>query len=193
MSEVTPSVLGMTSIETLRAVHHPTRRRMVDYLSLHGPSQVGTLARELGEQVGSISHHLRMLERVGVVTPAPELATDGRTSWWRLDQASLSWSVEDFADNAADRTQARAAERLNLDHQLGKLAAWKRSSARADPAWRRAAFSADFLAMATPEELAALQDALLDVVRRWQAGIDTEDGTTREPVFVFAHGFRSRP
>lgn len=183
----------MTSIETLRAVHHPTRRRMVDFLHLHGPSQVGTLARELGEQVGSISHHLRMLERAGIVAPAPELATDGRTSWWRLEQASISWSVEDFAGDAADRTQARAAERLNLDHQLGKLAAWKRSSERADPAWRRAAFSADFLAMATPDELAALQDALLDVVRGWQAGIDPADGTPRGPVFVFAHGFPTRP
>ena len=61
----------MTSIEILRAVHHPTRRRMVDFLYLHGPSQVGTLARELGEQVGSISHHLRMLERAGVVAHVP--------------------------------------------------------------------------------------------------------------------------
>ncbi|WP_425577467.1 ArsR family transcriptional regulator [Nocardioides endophyticus] len=43
---------------------------MVDYLYLHGPTQVGTLARELGEQVGSISHHLRMIERAGIVAPA---------------------------------------------------------------------------------------------------------------------------
>src|SRR6478609_9324059 len=121
-----PSVSRMTSgrtpIETLRAFHHPTRRRMVDYLYLHGPTQVGTLARELDQQVGSISHHLRMLQRAGVVAPAPELATDGRTSWWRLEQDTLSWSVEDF-DGAADRTQARAAQRLNIDHQLAKLAA----------------------------------------------------------------------
>jgi DNA-binding transcriptional ArsR family regulator len=183
----------MTSIETLRAVHHPTRRRMVDFLHLHGPCQVGTLARELGEQVGSVSHHLRMLEKAGVVARVPELATDGRTSWWRLEQTSISWSVEDFADDAADRTQAKAAERLNLEHQLAKLATWKRESGRAHPAWRRAAFSADFLAMATPDELTALQDALVGVVREWQAGIDTDDGAAREPVFVFAHGFRSRP
>lgn len=183
----------MTSIETLRAVHHPTRRRMVDFLYLHGPSRVGTLARELGEQVGSISHHLRMLEKAGVAAQVPELATDGRTSWWRLEQTSISWSVEDFADDAAGRTQARAAERLNLDHQLGGLAAWKRESERADPAWRRAAFSSDFLAMATPAELTALQETLLAVLRAWQAGIDTSDGEPREPVFVFAHGFPTRP
>jgi DNA-binding transcriptional ArsR family regulator len=183
----------MTSIETLRAVHHPTRRRMVDFLYLHGPCQVGTLARELGEQVGSISHHLRMLEKAGVVTPAPELATDGRTSWWRLEQSSISWSVEDFADDAADRTQAKAAERLNIDHQLGKLAAWKREAERVDPAWRRAAFSSDFIGLATPDELVALQESLTAVVRDWQAALPTDDGQVREPVFVFAHGFRSQP
>ncbi len=182
----------MTSIDVLRAVHHPTRRRMVELLYLHGPCRVGTLARDLGEQVGSVSHHLRMLERVGVVEQAPELATDGRTSWWRLSGAEISWSVDDFA-GPADRTQAQAAERLNLEHQLGKLAAWKREAPRADPAWRQAAFSSDFVALATPEELAALRDALQRAVREWRAAIDADDGRERAPVFVFTHGFRSPP
>jgi DNA-binding transcriptional ArsR family regulator len=182
----------MTSIETLRAVHHPTRRRMVDFLYLNGPSQVGTLARELGEQVGSISHHLRMLQRAGIVAPAPELVTDGRTSWWRLEQDTLSWSIEDF-DDAADRTQARAAERLSIDHQLDKLSAWKRESERADAGWRRSAFSSDFLALASPDELAELAEALRATVQRWREAIDLHDGTPREPVFVFSHGFPTRP
>ena len=73
----------MTTIDVLRAVHHPTRRRIIEYLYINGDSQVGSLARDLDQQVGSISHHLRMLERAGVVERAPELAVDGRTSWWR--------------------------------------------------------------------------------------------------------------
>ncbi|MBZ5741334.1 ArsR/SmtB family transcription factor [Nocardioides mangrovi] len=182
----------MTSIETLRAVHHPTRRRIIDHLYLHGPAQVGSLARDLEQQVGSISHHLRMLERAGIVAAAPELAADGRTSWWRLAQDTLTWSVEDF-DHAADRTQARAAERLNIDHQLAKLSAWKRGSDQADPAWRRAAFSTEYLAKATPDELVALQAALHAAVQEWRDGIDLDDGADREPVFVFAHGFPTRP
>jgi DNA-binding transcriptional ArsR family regulator len=183
----------MTSIELLRAVHHPSRRRIVDFLYLHGPSQVGTLARELGQQVGSVSHHLRMLERVGVVARVPELATDGRTSWWRIEQSSISWSVDEFADNAAERTQAEAAERVNLEHQLGKLTMWKRQSERADPAWRRAAFSSDLLAMATPGELADLHEALLRAMHEWRDGLTTEPDDERSPVFVFAHGFPTRP
>lgn len=183
----------MTTIETLRAVHHPTRRRIIDYLFVHGASQVGALASGLEQQVGSISHHLRMLERVGIVARAPELADDGRTSWWRLEQTSLSWSVDDFADSPADRAQAKAAERLNIDHQLSRLAAWKQSSERLGGRWRRAAFSSDTVAMATPEELSALNEALTRTWRDWRESIDRDDGQDRRPVFVFAHGFPTQP
>lgn len=183
----------MPSIETLQAVHHPMRRRIIAHLFVHGPSQVGVLARALDQQVGSISHHLRMLERVGVVARVPELATDGRTSWWRLDQASISWSVEDFADNPADRAQAKAAERLNIDHQLGRLSAWKQRQERMGQDWRRAAFTADVLATATSEELAALGEALVRTWNEWRESIDRDDGQAREPVFVFVHGFPTQP
>lgn len=181
-----------TSIETLRAVHHPVRRRMIDYLHLNGPSQVGTLAAELDQQVGSISHHLRMLQRVGIVEQAPELASDGRTSWWRIRESSLSWSVEDF-DLPAERMQAKSAERVNIDYQLRKLAAWKSSSDAAPPAWRRAAFSTDFSTTATAAELEELGQAVARLVDEWAAAIDREDGQAREPVFFFGYGFRTRP
>jgi len=182
----------MASIDVLRAVYHPTRRRIIDMLYLVGPCQVGTLARELGEQVGSVSHHLRMLERAGVVARAPELAADGRTSWWRLEQTAMSWSVDDF-DDPADRTQARAAERLNIDHQLGRLAAWKRGAEKADPEWRQAAFATDFLAMATSEELRSLQEAVTSAMRQWREDLPEEPDGERRPVLVFAHGFPTRP
>ena len=183
----------MTSIETLRAVMQPTRRRMIEYLYLHGPCQVGTLAHALDQQVGSISHHLRMLERAGVVSQAAELATDGRTSWWRLVQSSISWSVDDFNTDPAARMEAKAAERVNIDHQLTKLAAWKRASDGAGEEWRRAAFNSGLIASATPAELDALHQALVRTWREWRDAIDVDDGHDREPVFIFTHGFPSAP
>jgi DNA-binding transcriptional ArsR family regulator len=186
-------VRDMPSIETLQAVHHPMRRRMIAHLFVHGPSQVGAIARALDQQVGSISHHLRMLERVGVVARVPELATDGRTSWWRLDDASITWSVEDFAENPADRAHAKAAERLNIDHQLGRLSAWKQGQDMTTEDWQRAAFSSDMFGSATAAELAALGDAMVRVWNEWRASIDREDGQARRPVFVFAHGFPTQP
>ena len=183
----------MVSIDVLAAVHHPVRRRIVDRLVLEGPAQVGTLARELEEQVGSISHHLRMLERVDVVERAPELAVDGRTSWWRPKNVSTSWAVDDFSARPADRHRARVAERLNVERQVAKLAAWKRAEGAFPEEWRRAAYSTDSLAKATPGELEDLMARLVSTVSEWKEGIDPDDGQARESVFLFSHGFPSRP
>ena len=149
----------MTTIDVLRAVHHPIRRRIIEYLYIYGDSQVGALAKDLEQQVGSISHHLRMLERAGVVERAPELAVDGRTSWWRAAEVSISWDVEDYADKPAEMMQARAAERLNFEHQVRRFSEWRKRSAGYTRRWRRSAFSADGLAYATPDELADLSAA----------------------------------
>lgn len=183
----------MVSIDVLTAVHHPVRRRIIDYLVLNGPSQVTTMARAFGEQVGSISHHLRMLERAEIVERAPELAADGRTSWWRYTRLSISWAADDFAERPADLHRARAAERTNFEHQVHKLVDWKRRSGSYEEQWRRAAFSSDTLANATPAELDDLLHRLRDTITTWRDEIDPEDGTEREPVFVFMHGFPSPP
>ncbi|GAB3599569.1 ArsR/SmtB family transcription factor [Microbacterium tumbae] len=182
----------MEEITAITAVHHPVRRRIVDYLGLHGASQVTTLAKALGLQVGSISHHLRMLERAGVVERAEDPTGDKRTSWWRPARNRFTWSVDDFADSPADALLAREAERVNIQVQLGRLRAWHRRTAPL-PEWSRAAFSTDVLAWATPEELTVLSEAIRDAVDAWRASIDRADGAERRPVFMFAHGFPTSP
>ncbi|RLV50994.1 ArsR family transcriptional regulator [Nocardioides mangrovicus] len=184
-------------IDLLAAVHHPVRRRIVEYLVFEGPSQVGAMARAFGEQVGSISHHLRMLERAGLVERAPELATDGRTSWWRYTDVSVAWSADDFADSPADLHRARAAEKLNLEHQVRKYVEWKNREADLGEEWRRAAFSSDSLARCSAPELRDLLDRLRATFQAWReevvARVDSGDDEPREPVFWFTHGFPTRP
>jgi len=182
----------MEPIEVITAVHHPVRRRLCDYLLLHGTSQVTTLARALDLQVGSASHHLRMLARAGVAEQVEDHTGDRRTSWWRMTRRGLSWSADDYADSPADALLAREAERANVRSHVERLQAWHRRSGAA-PEWTRAAFSHDALAWATPDELAALSAALDRAVADWRAGIDTEDGAERRPVFVFSHGFPTTP
>ncbi|CAH0182271.1 MULTISPECIES: helix-turn-helix domain-containing protein [unclassified Microbacterium] len=182
----------MEPIEAITAVHHPMRRRIVDYLGLYGASQVTTLARALEQQVGSISHHLRMLERAGIIERADDPTGDKRTSWWQPSRTSFSWSVDDFADSPADAMLARGAERANINTQIGRLSAWHRSG-NADPAWSRAAFSSDTLTWASSDELAALSAAVSATIETWRRSIDSTDGVERRPVFVFAHGFPTAP
>ncbi|MDP3951426.1 helix-turn-helix domain-containing protein [Microbacterium sp.] len=184
----------MEEIQAITAVHHPVRRRIVDYLGLYGASQVTTLARALDQQVGSISHHLRMLERAGIVERADDPNADKRTSWWKPARRSFTWSVEDFGDSPSDALLAREAERTNISTQLQRLKGWHSSKPqRSAPEWSRAAFSIDTFTWATAEELATLSEALRTTVDAWRAGIDTDDGAARRPVFVFAHGFPTTP
>ncbi|MGM7665989.1 ArsR/SmtB family transcription factor [Microbacterium sp. A93] len=182
----------MEEIEAITAVHHPVRRRIVDYLGLYGASQVTTLARALDQQVGSISHHLRMLERAGIIERADDPTGDRRTSWWQPTRRGFSWSVNDFADSPADAMLARGAERVNINTQLARLQAWRRNAAPAKE-WSRAAFSTDTLTWATPEELARLSEKLGETLDLWRDEIDASDGTARQPVFVFTHGFPTKP
>ena len=181
-----------TSLSDLIAIHEPVRRRLVDLLAAHGPSRVTTLAQEIGAQVGSVSHHLRTLELAGFVERAPELAVDGRTSWWRLVDRTWSWSVEDF-DAPADRHQARAAQHLSVRHHGEMLRAWAARRQACPEDWRRAAFSTDLTTRATPAELGDLLDRLDATIQEWLGTIPRDDGQEREPVLFFGYGFPFRP
>lgn len=174
----------MEKISVITAVHHPLRRRIIDYLLLHDETQVGTLAQALDAQVGSISHHLRMLQKAGVVEQVDDPSGDRRTSWWQLARRRITWSEADF-DSPADVMLARAAQRANVRHQLDLLQRWHRSSAESEAQ----GFATDFLAWATPEELQDLGERLTAMLDDWRDGIDREDGQQRMPVFFFAHGF----
>lgn len=172
----------------ITAVHHPLRRRIYDYLLLYGTSQVTALSRALDSQVGSISHHLRMLERAGVVERAPDPTGDKRTSWWAVARRGLSWSADDYADSPSDALLAREAQRQGIRLQFERLQRWHRS--RNDPAYAGYdGYSTDSITWASPGELQDLATRLLDTMRGWQESIDLDDGADRTPVFIFSHAF----
>jgi DNA-binding transcriptional ArsR family regulator len=186
-------------LDVLTAIHHPVRRRVLEHLHLNGPATVGMLAEGLGLQVGSVSHHLKTLERVGYVEPAPELARDRRESWWRGVSHQVSWSVTDF-DDPTDVLLATAAERENLQHHAGKVLGWLGERDGLPTAWVDAGFATEHWATATPDELADLSARVNELFASWAAGCeaaaageDDDERARRTPVFVFAHGNPARP
>lgn len=189
-----------TKPEDLAALHHPVRRRMLEFLNINGPSTVGAIAAGLGQQVGSVSHHLKTLERSGLVEPAPELATDRRESWWRGVPRRMSWSITDFADSPADLLLATSAERANLQHHADKVSAWLTDREELDPVWLDAAFATEIWATATPEEMSDLSARLQELLGDWSdecrehaSTEDEREAARRTPVFVFTHGNPARP
>lgn len=108
MSESKPLSFRARAIgpEELKALAHPLRMAMYDYLSEHGSATASQLGRHLGESSGQTSYHLRQLEKHGFVEDDPAHER-GRDRWWRAVGYSL-----DGRDMLRDPRTADAANAL---------------------------------------------------------------------------------
>ncbi len=70
-------------VEELRALAHPMRQRILHHLRRTGPATSTTLGRDLGENSGIMSYHLRLLAEHDFVR---EIAGrgQGRERWWEV-------------------------------------------------------------------------------------------------------------
>lgn len=75
--------------DPFRAVAHPIRRGIVERLA-HGPATVGVVTRDFGVSKPTISKHLKVLERSGVVVRT----VTGRTHRLELNVAPLADAAE---------------------------------------------------------------------------------------------------
>lgn len=105
--------------EALRAVTHPLRVRLYEVLCTDGPATVSMIAGRLGLQVGTLSHHLRVLGRYGFLEEAPELAKDRRERWWRAIPGGIYFDTRDFEEvpGGADLARDVAGAMLLRDFQ----------------------------------------------------------------------------
>jgi DNA-binding transcriptional ArsR family regulator len=77
--------------DPFRAVAHPIRRGILERLA-HGPATVGAVTRDFGVSKPTISKHVKVLERAGVVVRTVE----GRTHQLDLNVAPLVEAAEWF-------------------------------------------------------------------------------------------------
>lgn len=186
------AVQTVTDAKALSAMANPFRSRMLDALSVDGPSTASGLAKRTGQAVGSVSHHLKVLAEAGLVVEAPELARDRRERWWRLVATATRWSRAEFATDAGAVTAALAAESLTLQRQFERAQDWLANSESAGD-WDDAAFATQIWLDLTPGELRELSAELVALIRRWRQRSEPDDGLERETVFVFARGFPAQP
>lgn len=182
----------LTEAKALAALAHPFRARIMDALKVDGPSTASALAQRTGQAVGSASHHLKVLAEAELVVEAPELAKDKRERWWRLAAPGTRWSRQDFADDTAAVAAANAAEALNFQRQIERTRDWM-SNAESAPEWDNAAFVTQHWLKLSPAELRQLDEELVDLLMRWTNRAPADDGTQREPVFLFARAFPAQP
>ncbi|WP_404313177.1 helix-turn-helix domain-containing protein [Agrococcus terreus] len=91
-------------LESLKALAHPLRVRILHVLTTRGPQTASSLAAALGESTGSTSYHLRQLEAKGYIAEDVDRGT-ARERWWRrsIDEVEV-WTKE-----LAEAPEGRAA------------------------------------------------------------------------------------
>lgn len=180
-------IRDIVEVDVLKAFTHPLRNRLYELLSLDGPATVSMLAESAGAAVGSVSHHLGILARAGLIVEAPELARDAREHWWQRAQRGIRWSSTGFADPAGHAI-ADSIEEQMLDEQRTRARRWL--AERDDRTeWADVAFAHQTRLWLTPEELTELGEAIVTVVRSF-SGREREG---REAVLLWARAFPDRP
>src|ERR1700689_3144664 len=103
--------LKLTDPRMMRALAHPARIAIWEYLGLHGPATATECAEVAGLSPSACSYHLRTLARYGFVEEDLASAADGRERPWRA--RNLSFTIEHGPDSSAS---GRVASRLLVEN-----------------------------------------------------------------------------
>lgn len=155
--------LRVTNPRMLRALAHPARLAILQFLALEGPATATECAGVAGLSPSACSYHLRALAQYGFIEEDPQSAEDGRQRPWRARIIALSWGDEPgtslgmrVAGQMVEQTMRSQADELRrryLDRQPEYPAPWRRALG----------YTNDVLHV-TPAELSALRERLAEVV-----------------------------
>ncbi len=162
------------SPEVLKALAHPLRLRILRHLGTAGPATSTTLATALGENTGTLSYHLRMLERSGLIEDIPERST-GRERWWRGVRGLDIRRPPQGELTEAERAMAAELDRMRMDEDVELARQFTAQQAESD-GWMRGSRSLTHL---TKEELDAFHDDYLALLARYARGPEDAPGDAR--------------
>lgn len=179
----------MRDARALRALANPVRLDLLALLRQNGPRTVGQLSELVGAAPGSVSYHLSTLERSGLVERAPDLARDGRETWWRASHHMTRYEQSEFLGDPESAAAALAMRRTVLQRLLAEQLAYLEVEPALPADWIDAATSGDTMEYLTADELRALSADLEALAARWRRPLDPPRPGT-EPVRLIFAAFR---
>ncbi|WP_151476540.1 ArsR/SmtB family transcription factor [Streptomyces albicerus] len=149
----------------LKALAHPLRLKILRHLGVSGPATSTTLAAALGENTGTLSYHLRRLERGGFIEDVPE-RPNSRERWWRAVRGLDVRRPAQEEMTESERAVAGALDRMRLDEDIELARRFTEEQAESE-GWMRGSRSLSHL---TKDEVTAFHDAYLDLLTRFTRG-----------------------
>src|SRR5215472_6206639 len=138
--------------KAIRALAHPLRLDLLQFLGAGGPATAAQCGRALGVSQASCSFHLRQLAKYGFVEDAGP-GRDRRERQWRVAQAQLSVRLNS-GDDSVIRQQI---ERLVVEHEMQAILDYSRRPDGASPEWQHKAGIVTAMAVLSPDEAAAIK------------------------------------
>ncbi|NNN33927.1 helix-turn-helix transcriptional regulator [Streptomyces sp. S3(2020)] len=153
--------LEITDPKAMRALAHPVRLAALERLQRYGPATATQLSPHVGATPSVTSWHLRHLAGFGLVRDA-QAGADRRERRWEAVARGYRFEVpEDEEGRAA--AQVLAGEMFASRAELPMR--WLTETApRLEPEWIGAAMSNNTGIVVTAEELAALKDAMEELL-----------------------------
>jgi predicted ArsR family transcriptional regulator len=201
------------SADAMKVLAHPLRSRLLAALRIGGPATATALAEELDTNTGATSYHLRRLAAVGLVEETG--AGRGRERWWRATTQMHSWTDEAAEGDPDTQAAARWLREAGFRMFVDAAQEWLHNHDAWPIEWRRIAGASDYTIQLTVDELAAMQQELTAVVRRYAekaaeakanrpVGVDpdadgpgdqADDGVLArpQPVFLYLNAFPKGP
>ncbi|MBD8043200.1 helix-turn-helix transcriptional regulator [Arthrobacter sp. Sa2BUA2] len=103
----------------IRALAHPVRLELLDYLDDAGQATATECAAATGESVASCSYHLRMLAKHGYIEQADQ---QGREKPWKVVSRGRSSVIDRNAPGSVHAVSAMAG--MFIHRQLDRIQSW---------------------------------------------------------------------
>ncbi|MFL6126197.1 ArsR/SmtB family transcription factor [Actinophytocola sp.] len=173
----------ITDPKALRALAHPLRWKLIEFLGREGTATATQCAEETGESVANCSYHLNLLAKYDYVERAE--GGQGREKPWQL--VHQGQSITDMGVDEETRLAAQAASAAFLDHAFTQIRERFLASHLLPEDWRAVLgtnTSTDFLTLDELEELHEMVTAFNDRFkeRRYNPELRPEGA---QPVYVF--------
>lgn len=152
----------ITDPARIRALAHPLRLELLEFLGDVGEATATECAEHLGESAASCSYHLHMLAKYGFVEPAERR---GREKPWRNAQQGFDMRPDPDHPESGRALQETAV--FALERQAERLRTFFAQAHREPDEWIQASTMTATSFWATSDELAELSDAIQHLTDRF--------------------------
>ncbi|AXB43002.1 ArsR/SmtB family transcription factor [Amycolatopsis albispora] len=184
MAELPPRT-RVHDVALLKALAHPLRSALLNYLMSVGPRTASECAAAVDSTASNCSWHLRQLAEFGMVERAE--GGDGRERPWRAKHVGLDFGEFDNEPSARSARLAAFGTRLREEELLTQR--YLDTADQAEPEWREAASIGFYGLRITAAELAELVAAVDALIRPYVATIRQDAPADARPVHASLRAF----